>query len=66
MRSLSPLGMIGLGFILVLLGFVIPLLMVIDVIQAGFLLAFLGYAASMAGLMLGLIGTALYARERRQ
>ena len=66
MRALSPIGMIALGFGLLLFGVLIPFLMVIDVIQAGFFLAFLSYFASISGLILGLVGTALFARERQR
>lgn len=66
MSILSPTGMIVTGLVLVVVGFIIPFLMTIGVMQPGFLLAFLSYAASMAGLFLGLIGAALYARERRR
>ncbi len=66
MRFLSPVGMMILGFGLLVVGFIIPFLMVIQIIRPGFLLAFLSYAASLSGLFLGLIGAALYARERRR
>jgi len=58
--------MMLIGFILMLFGIIIPFLMVIGEMEPGFLLLFLSYAASVSGLILGLIGTALYARERRQ
>jgi len=66
MRASSPIGLMVLGFGLLLFGVLIPFLMVIDVMQAGFLLAFLSYFASISGLILGLVGTALYARERQR
>lgn len=62
---LSPRGMIVLGAVLVVAGFIVPLLMVIGAVRSTFLLAFLTYAASLGGLILGLIGAALYVRERR-
>jgi len=58
--------MILLGFVLVLFGFIIPFLMVVRVIKAGFFLSFLSYGASMAGLFLGLIGAAWYSRRDRR
>jgi len=54
--------MIGIGFVLVLLGFVMPLLMVIDVIPTNLVLSLLSHAASVTGLILGLLGT-IMARE---
>lgn len=57
-----PNRIVILGFFLVLLGFVVPFLMVLQIIQAGFLLSFLSYAASIAGLFLGIIGAASYIR----
>lgn len=66
MRFLSPVGMMIVGLCLLVVGFIIPFLMIIQIIKPGFFLAFLSYAASLSGLFLGLIGAALYARERRQ
>lgn len=66
MRLLSPVGMMIVGFGLLVVGFIIPFLMILQIIKPGFFLAFLSYAASMSGLFLGVIGAALYARERRQ
>lgn len=63
MRPLTPLEMIGLGFGLVVIGFLIPLLMTLRVIEAGFLLVFVGHGASVAGLLLGLLGAAQYVRR---
>jgi hypothetical protein len=60
-----------IGFCLVMIGWVIPLLMVMRYIQPTFFLCFFSYAASLSGLMLGVIGTAsavsfLRARKRDQ
>lgn len=65
MKGMEPWKIILIGFVLVLFGFVAPFLMVLRVIQPSFLLSFLSYGASMAGLFLGLIGAALYVRIRR-
>jgi hypothetical protein len=53
------------GFVLVLFGFLAPFLMTIGLIGSSFWLNFLSYAASIAGLLLGLIGAALYTRMSR-
>jgi len=65
MRFTSPRAFIGLGFVLVLAGFVLPFLMVMRIIESSFALNFFSYAASMAGLILGLIGAALYVRRHK-
>lgn len=66
MIHLTPLQLIGIGFLLVLAGAVLPFLMVMRILESTFFLNFFSYAASVAGLMLGLIGTALYTSRRRR
>ena len=61
-----PLYMILLGFVLVVIGFIAPLLMVIDVLETSFLLAFASHAASVSGLFLGIIGAAMYSSSSRR
>jgi len=65
MMHMSPKAIIAVGFVLVLFGFVAPFLMVLRVIEPSFALSFLSHAASVSGLFLGLIGSALYIRIRR-
>ena len=62
MEQNHPKHMIVIGFILVLSGFLVPLLMVSQVIPASFALGFLSHGASVAGLFLGLVGAAWYTR----
>lgn len=57
MKPQNPWKLIGIGFVLVLLGFVLPVLMVIGVIQTSLLLSLLSHGASVSGLILGLVGT---------
>ena len=57
-------GMIGAGLFLVLAGFGLPVLMVMQVIKSTFVLCFLSYGASVAGLFVGLIGFATYGETR--
>lgn len=66
MRPLPPWGVIALGFVLVLVGWLAPFLMVIKVIPASFWLSFLSYGLSVLGLFLGIIGASLYAIGRRR
>jgi hypothetical protein len=65
MIRIEPWKIIVIGFFLVLLGFVLPLLMVIKVVEASLFLSFLSHGASVAGLFLGLIGAASYTRSSR-
>jgi len=58
--------LVFLGFLMVLFGFIVPLLMVIQVIEPSFFWGFLSYGVSVAGLFLGLIGGSLYVRANRK
>jgi hypothetical protein len=55
-----------IGFVLVLLGAVIPWLMVLHVIKSTFALNFLAVGASVSGLILGVIGVAYYVRLHKR
>ena len=66
MSVLSPVRMIVLGGVLVVVGFLLPLLMLLHVIPSTFLLNFIAYAASFFGLTVGVIGSAMSARIKRQ
>ena len=59
MKLKHPWKLIGIGFVLVLMGFVLPFLMIIDVIKTSLLLSLLSHGASVTGLLLGLLGTAM-------
>lgn len=65
MRPLTPPEMIALGLGLALLGWTIPLLTVVKVIEASLLLLFVSHGASVAGLLLGLVGAMQYVRSRQ-
>jgi len=65
MIGVQPWKIIAIGFVLVLLGFLVPFLMVIGIIQPSFLLSFLSHGASVSGLLLGIIGAALYVHSER-
>ena len=62
----NPRLIFVIGFALVLLGAVLPWLMVLHVIKSTFFLNFLAAGASVAGLVLGVIGTAYYVRLHRR
>ena len=66
MSRFQPRTLILVGFFLVLMGVVLPLLMVIHVLESTLFLNFLSFTVSIAGLYLGLIGAATYVRNRRQ
>lgn len=63
---LTPVKMILIGLVLMLLGVALPFLMVMHIIESTFFLNFFSYTVSLLGLMLGLIGSASYMRERRR
>lgn len=62
----SPWIPIGIGFVLVTLGWVLPFLMVLHVVPSTLFLNFLSYIVSVLGLFLGIWGAALYAQSRRR
>jgi uncharacterized membrane protein len=62
---MDPRAIIAIGFVLVLLGAVLPFLMVMRIIPPNFPLSFFSYAASVVGMFLGLIGAAWYTRQHR-
>jgi len=66
MIRINPRYIILTGFILVFLGFLLPLLMVMKVIESTFFLNFFSFIASMFGVILGLIGSAQIAVEIRR
>jgi len=65
MNSRQYIICIVIGFVLVMLGAVLPFLIVLQVIESTFFLNFFAYGASVAGLFLGFIGASLYVREQR-
>jgi hypothetical protein len=66
MIRLGPRALIIIGGVLVFLGFFLPLLMVIKVLESTFLLNFVAFITSLVGLFLGLMGTAQYVIEFRR
>jgi hypothetical protein len=63
---MHPRSIIILGLVLVVLGFVLPLLMVLRTVEASFFHGFLSYGASISRLLLGLMGAAWYVRAGRE
>lgn len=66
MNSSRYLLYILIGFVLVVLGAVLPFLMVFRILESTFFLNFFAYGASMTGLFLGLIGASQYVRDHRK
>jgi len=61
-----PVRLIVIGFVLVLIGFLVPLLTVVKVMESNFIPLFGSYTASVAGLFLGIIGGAMYVKKTRK
>ena len=61
---MEPRKLIAIGLVLVILGVVGPVLMVLELVETTFWLSFLSYGASTCGLILGMTGSAFYARVR--
>lgn len=57
--------LIVIGFFCVLVGAVLPFLMVMRFIESTFLMNFIAYTTSMAGIFLGVIGTAMHVGNER-
>lgn len=66
MRRIGPVQMMVIGFFLVVFGVVAPFLMMAGFIASSFWLSFLSHAASVSGLLLGIIGSASYVRIHRR
>ncbi|MFB6285003.1 MAG: hypothetical protein ABEK03_00285 [Candidatus Bipolaricaulia bacterium] len=65
MRTDDPRLYMIVGGLLLVVGVVVPFLMVIQMLESTFVLNFLSFAASVAGLALGLLGAFSYIRLRR-
>jgi membrane associated rhomboid family serine protease len=60
---MSPTKIILIGFILVVVGVIIPFSIILEILPSTFFLSFVAYMSSIGGLLLGIIGAALYHRE---
>jgi hypothetical protein len=66
MISMSPVTTIVVGFVLVLAGAVLAWLLFLSILPSTFFLNFLAYACSIAGIFLGLIGSAIYVKTNKK
>lgn len=65
MKTIRGEYLILLGFVMVLLGAILPFLMVMHILTSTIFLNFFSYTVSVAGLFLGLIGSAYFVRYHR-
>ncbi len=63
---MQPKTLMLVGFILLVIGFGLPFLMLLGRIPSTFFLNFVAYGASVVGLLLGMIGIAFYVRHNRK
>ena len=61
---MSPVTSLAIGFALILAGFVLPFLMVLQVLESGLVLSISAYCASLVGLVLSLYGVSHYSSAR--
>ena len=61
---MSPASSLALGFALILAGFLVPFLMVLQILESGLVLSFSAYCASLVGLVLSLYGVSHYSSSR--
>ena len=64
MKQLIPPRLIILGFVLLVLGFVLPFSMLLQVLPSTLLLNFVAYLSSLFGLVIGIVGLVLYTQTR--
>jgi hypothetical protein len=57
--------LIAISFLLVLAGFLVPFLIVLQVLEPGLMLSFSAYVSSLVGLVLGLYGAFHFSGSRR-
>ena len=66
MMRIHPKRTILIGFFLVLLGFVLPFLMMLQIVETTFFLSFLSWGSTTSGLFLGLLGAATHVRRQKK
>lgn len=64
MNVAHPLRWMIAGFVLLVIGVLLPFCMVVGLLEPTLPLGFLAYGASFLGLVIGVIGVVYYARTR--
>lgn len=62
----EPKYLFGIGCLLLIIGWVLPLLMIMQYLESTFFLNFFAYIASLLGLFLGIIGAVSYVQRNRR
>lgn len=65
-RPNSPRKLLWIGIVFVVLGFLLPLILVLGVIENSFALSLLAYLFQLVGLILGVVYAAGAAMDRRE
>jgi hypothetical protein len=65
MISLGPANLMVLGFILLAIGFILPFVMVLRIVEPTMPLNFIAYFASFIGLVIGLVGIVTHVQSRK-
>jgi ABC-type tungstate transport system substrate-binding protein len=63
MTRVNPRLMVGIAFIMLLLGVALPLMMVMHIIPSTFFLNLMAYLCSFFGIIIGFIGTLLLSKQ---
>jgi uncharacterized membrane protein (DUF485 family) len=59
----SPIVMVVVALLMLVLGFVLPFLMMMRILESTILLNFVAYLVSVFGLVLGIVGASSYTRR---
>jgi hypothetical protein len=65
MKEMNPNLLLGIGLLLMLIGFGLPTLMIMRYLESTFLLNFIAYSASFIGLVMGMLGVVMVTKRRR-
>jgi len=64
--NMTPKRLIIIGFLLVLFGAAMPWFLILGYVESTFWLNFLIYGASVAGLIMGVMGAAMWSATRKK
>ena len=66
MKPANPKLLLSIGFVMVTLGMILPFLLVMHILEPTYFLSFLSWFATVIGLFLGFVGSAMYVRLKKQ